>query len=248
MGSILVYVVIGFCAQMIDGALGMAYGICSTSFLLGAGLSPAAASASVHMSEVFTTLVSGISHLKLKNVDKKLFGKLVIPGVIGGLIGAFILSRIPGGIIRPFINTYLFVMGIVILVKAFKKKRTFSELSGKKATILGLTGGFFDALGGGGWGPVVTSTLLGMGYCPRFVVGSVNLAEFFVTTCQTAAFVTLVGFWDNFYIMLGLAAGGVMSAPVAAMICKRLPGNMLMILVGCVIASMNLWNIISYIF
>lgn len=175
--DILIYVLVGFAAQMIDGALGMAYGVSSTTFLLNTGVGPAVASASVHMAEVFTTLVSGLSHLKFGNVDKLLFRRLVIPGVLGGMAGAYVLSELPGDQIKPYVAIYLLLMGARILWKAVRYQ---SEQSGllKHVFPLGLAGGFFDAIGGGGWGPIVASTLVANGHNPRISVGSVNLAEF----------------------------------------------------------------------
>jgi len=150
--SIIVFIIVGFISQMIDGALGMGYGVCSTSFLLGMGLPPAPASASVHAAEIITSGVSGISHWKLGNVDKKLFLRLLIPGVLGGVIGAYILTELPGDTIKPFIAAYLLIMGLVIIRKAFKEIKQQREISLKVIGPLGLIGGFFDAIGGGGLG------------------------------------------------------------------------------------------------
>lgn len=193
MENIFIYILVGFLAQMIDGTLGMAYGVSSTTFLLSAGVSPKIAGASVHIAEVFTTFVSGISHLGFKNINKALLTKLVIPGVLGGITGAYILINAPSEVIKPFVDIYLVIMGIIILVKAFKSI-VQKELEGKKIWGLGLIGGFFDAIGGGGWGPIVTSTLVANGYNPRYAIGTVNLAEFFVTVSQAATFVTFLGF------------------------------------------------------
>ncbi|MFB0518000.1 MAG: sulfite exporter TauE/SafE family protein, partial [Acidobacteriota bacterium] len=156
--NIVVFIIVGFIAQIIDGALGMAYGVSSNSFLLSIGIPPAAASASVHTAEVFTTFVSGVSHWKFGNVDKKLFKKLLIPGIIGGVLGAYVLTSIPGKTIKPFIGAYLLIMGLMILLKAFKKIK--EKRVETKIIPLATAGGFFDAIGGGGWGPIVTSTLM----------------------------------------------------------------------------------------
>lgn len=235
--NIIIFVIVGFIAQIIDGALGMAYGVSSTTFLLSIGLPPATASASVHMAEIFTTGVSGFSHLRLGNVDKKLFVKLLIPGIIGGALGAYILTATPGEMIKPFIAFYLFIMGIVILRKAFKKIQEKNVRT--KLFPLGLIGGFFDAIGGGGWGPIVTSTLVARGKHPRFTIGSVNLTEFFVTITVTATFLTTIGlmYWR---IIVGLIVGGVLAAPLAAYVCKRLSPQTLMIMVGTLIIVLSI--------
>lgn len=237
------FMIAGFLAQMIDGCIGMAYGVSSTSLLLSFGVPPAAASASVHTAEVFTTFVSGISHYRLKNIDKKLFSSLVIPGVIGGILGAFIITNIDTTIIEPIINIYLIVMGVRIVYKAFGKsiQKTIKNV---KLYVLGVVGGFLDAIGGGGWGPVVTTTLVANGNTPRFVIGSVNASEFFVTIAQAVTFVTIIGLGEYWKIILGLAAGGVLAAPFAALLVKRISPKVMMIIVGAVVAGLNIRNII----
>jgi len=237
---IILFIIVGFIAQIIDGALGMAYGISSTTILLSMGIPPATASASVHTAEIFTSGTSGLSHLKLGNVDKKLFTKLLIPGVIGGAVGAYILTAIPAKMIKPFVAFYLLIMGITILRKALKKIR---EKNAKTRLFpLGLLGGFFDAIGGGGWGPIVTSTLVARGNNPRFTIGSVNLAEFFVTITEAATFITTIGL-VQWQIILGLIIGGVLAAPLAAHVCKRLPSKTLMIIVGILIIVLSIRTI-----
>ncbi len=161
--SFLLYVIVGFIAQLIDGALGMAYGVTSTSFLISSGISPAVASSSVHAAEIFTTGISGFSHWRFKNLYKKLFIRLAIPGIIGSAIGAYVLSSFNGEMLKPFITCYLLFMGGKIVYKAFIKTKTAKILSKTFHTMLGLIGGFVDASGGGGWGPVVTTTLIGTG-------------------------------------------------------------------------------------
>jgi len=172
------FVIVGFAAQLIDGAIGMAYGVSSNAFLLSLGIPPAVSSASVHIAEVFTTGVSGLSHLKFGNVSRKLVARLIIPGIVGGVVGAFILTQIPGDVIKPFISIYLAIMGCYIIWKIFRKKKGFTEVE-KGVGILAVVGGFFDAIGGGGWGPIVTSTLVARGNHPRYTIGSVNASEFF---------------------------------------------------------------------
>ena len=238
--NIVVFIMLGFIAQMIDGALGMAYGVSSTSFLLSIGIPPAAASASVHTAEIFTSGVSGLSHLRFGNVDRKLFKKLLIPGIIGGVLGAYVLTAVPGRTIKPFVAFYLLIMGLLILRKALKKieeKRVETKL-----LPLGAAGGFFDAIGGGGWGPIVTSSLVARGHNPRFTIGSVNLAEFFVTVAEAATFFTIIGL-VHLQIIVGLIIGGVLAAPLAAYVCKRLPARALMIIVGTLIIALSMRTI-----
>lgn len=243
--SIIIFIVVGFIAQIIDGALGMAYGVTSTTFLLSIGIPPVAASASVHVAEIFTSAVSGLSHLKFGNVDKKLLKRLVIPGVLGGILGAYILTVLPGRIIRPFVALYLLLMGLLILRKVFKKIQERAVET--KLLPLGLVGGFLDAVGGGGWGPIVTSTLVTRGHNPRFTIGSVNLAEFFVTAAIAATFFAIIGL-VHWRIIVGLIIGGVLAAPLGAYVCKRVPARALMIMVGVLIVSLSVRTILLVLF
>ena len=247
MQTFLIFLLVGFIAQMIDGTLGMAYGVSCNTFLLTAGIPPAIASASVHFAEVFTTLASGISHFKMKNIDKKLFLRLLVPGVLGGVIGAYILSNFDGGVIAPFVNAYLIVMGIVIIIKmiTMKKDKKPREV-GRAVYGLGLVGGFCDAIGGGGWGPVVTSTLVASGHDVKKTIGSVNTAEFFVTLAQSITFFTILGFMDNMVSILGLIVGGVIAAPFAAYFCKKIPVRPLLGIVGAVIIFLNARSLILF--
>ncbi|MDP1545206.1 MAG: sulfite exporter TauE/SafE family protein [Anaerolineales bacterium] len=240
--SILLYVLVGFIAQMIDGALGMAYGVSSNTFLLSLGIPPAAASASVHMSEVVTTGISGISHWKLGNVDWKLVRRLLVPGVIGGVMGAYVLTSIDGDIIKPYIAAYLLIMGGVIVYKAFTIVPRIKPdgYHGPRVSLLGLFGGFCDAVGGGGWGPVVTSTLVARGKNPRMTIGSVNFSEFFVTLGQSILFVFTLSMGEYWQIILGLLVGGAVAAPVAAKLTQKLPLKYLMIFVGVLIIGLSI--------
>lgn len=235
--QLLLFMLVGFIAQMIDGALGMAYGVSSTSFLLGMGVPPAMASSSVHVAEVFTSGVSGLSHLKFGNVNKKLFQSLVIPGMLGVIAGAYILTSIDGKIIKPFIAAYLMIMGIVIIRKAFKKVNEVKEP--KRLAFLAVFGGFMDAVGGGGWGPIVASTLISKGHNPRYTIGSVNLSEFFVALAGAGTFIAIIGV-DNWHIVAGLILGGVFAAPFAAYLCKKFKPKTLMIMVGVLIICLSL--------
>ena len=239
----LLYVVLGFLAQIVDGALGMAYGVTSNSLLLSFGISPAAASASVHIAQVFTTLVSGLSHIRLGNLNTSLIKRLAIPGAIGGLLGALLLSNIKGTAIKPLIAMYLMAMGVRILVKAFRYKHKEDEPvprpSLKQLEFLGLFGGFFDAMGGGGWGPIVTSTLISRGHSPRETIGSVNISEFFVTLVQAAAFIVLVGVSD-WTVITGFILGGVVAAPLGALLTKHIKPQVMMFIVGILIIGLQI--------
>jgi uncharacterized membrane protein YfcA len=243
--TILLYVLVGFVAQMIDGALGMAYGVSSNTFLLSLGIPPAAASASVHMAEVVTTGISGYSHWKLGNVDWKLVRRLLIPGVIGGVLGAYLLTSVNGDVIKPYIAAYLILMGGVIIYKAFtlQPRNKPDEYHGPNVSWLGLLGGFCDAIGGGGWGPVVTSTLVARGKYPRTTIGSVNFSEFFVTLSQSVVFVLTLSFAQYWQVIVGLLIGGGIAAPLAARMTKQLPIKTLMILVGALIIILSIRTI-----
>ena len=226
---------IGFIAQLIDGSLGMAYGVSANSFLLTLGLSPAVASASVHASEIFTTMVSAIFHRKFGNVDKRMVLRLLIPGVIGGGLGAYILTTLDGDIIKPYIAIYLLVMGVRILYKAFKPTEEHErEPKTGLLVALGLIGGSCDAIGGGGWGPVVTTTLISTGHSPRKTIGSVNFSEFFVTLTESIVFILTLGL-TQWKIILGLIVGGLIAAPLGAMLTSKIPTKAIMITVGCLI-------------
>jgi uncharacterized protein len=242
--SILLYILVGFVAQVIDGALGMAYGVSSNTFLLSLGLPPAAASASVHMAEVVTTGVSGVSHWRLGNIDWKLVKRLLLPGVIGGVGGAYLLTSIDGDILKPWISGYLLIMGAYIIYKAFQNNGHVNDgTHTARVSVLGLIGGFCDAIGGGGWGPVVTTTLVARGKNPRLTIGSVNFSEFFVTLAESITFVLTLSFGQYWQIILGLLVGGAIAAPLAARVTKKLPLKALMILVGTLIVVLSIRTI-----
>ena len=244
--TILLYVLVGFIAQMIDGALGMAYGVSSNTFLLSLGIPPAAASASVHMAEVVTTGISGFSHWRLGNVDWKLVRRLLIPGVIGGVAGAYLLTSIDGDMVKPYIAAYLLLMGVVIIYKAFtiKPRDKPDEYHGPRISWLGLLGGFCDAIGGGGSGPVVTSTLVARGKYARTTIGSVNFSEFFVTFSESVVFVFTLSLSEYWQIILGLLIGGAIAAPFAARMTRNLPLKTLMIMVGILIIILSIRTIL----
>jgi uncharacterized membrane protein YfcA len=234
-------VLVGLVAQTVDGALGMAYGITSTSFLLASGAPPAVASASVHIAEVFTTGVSGVSHIKLGNVDKRLFLRLLLPGMVGAVTGAWLLASIDAEVMKPIVAAYLLLMGLYVLSKVFRRIRA-QRGEPKHVAKLGLAGGFVDAVGGGGWGPVVTTTLIGTGHDPRMTIGSVNLAEFFLTFVSAIAFSLLVGS-GPWVIVAGLVLGGLFAAPFAAYLTRRLNTRVLLALVGSVISGLSVFNL-----
>jgi len=234
----LLYVTVGLVAQMVDGAVGMAYGVTSSSVLLSFGMPPATASACVHASETFTTAASGAAHWKLGNVDKKLIARLAVPGMIGGALGAYVLSNISGDTIKPIIAIYLLLMGVYIVWKALQPPPVMHEPP-RHVEPLGFVGGFVDSIGGGGWGPIVTSALIGQGTTPRYAIGTVNLAEFFVTLTVTLTFLFTIGL-ELWPIIAGLVLGGILAAPFAALVTKHLPDKPLMIIVGCVIVLLSL--------
>lgn len=237
--SILFFILAGFTAQMIDGALGMAYGVTATTFLLSLGVPPAASSASVHASEVFTSGVSGLMHLKFGNVNTKLFRNLLIPGVLGAILGAYVLCSFQeyNYIIKPIVSIYTIILALIIIFKALKKDKVREKI--KRIFPLAVVGGFLDSIGGGGWGPIVSSTLIAGGRNARYTIGSVNLTEFFVSLASSITFFTLIGL-DGWYIIAGLIIGGVIAAPIAAYLTNKIPTKTIMILVGIVVIIASL--------
>ncbi len=239
------FVVVGFVAQLIDGALGMAYGVCSSTFLLGLGVPPAVASGAVHTAEVFTTCASGLSHLALRNVDRRLFSALVLPGVLGAVLGAGVATRVPVELLRPAVSVYLLGMGVRLVLIAVRGRRP-ARPSSRGLRRLGLLGGFCDAVGGGGWGPVVTGTLVVRDVEPRLAVGSVNAAEFFVTVAAATVFAGAVGM-DLWRAVAGLVLGGLLAAPLSAWAVRRLPARRLMLLVGAAVVLLSLRNLALWV-
>ena len=239
----LLFVGVGFVAQVIDGALGMAYGVTASSLLLSFGVPPATASATVHAAECFTTGASAVSHHAFRNVDAMLFRKLLVPGILGAVIGAYVLSRFPGETLTPFVSAYLMVLGGIIIVKAFRQfpPRTVTT----HLAPLGFFGGLIDALGGGGWGPIVASTLIVRGNGVRETVGSVNAVEFFVTVAASVTFMLTIGL-ANWQMILGLAIGGLPAAPVGAWACRRVPVKPFMVLVGTLVIVLSLRTLLKH--
>lgn len=230
------FALLGFFAQMVDGAIGMAYGTISTTFLISLGLLPAAASAAVHAAEVATTAVAGGSHAMARNVDRRLVIPLALSGAVGGAVGAYLLTEAPVEYVKPAVALYLLLMGLVILRRALHRPNEFRPA--RRIVPLGLIGGFLDAIGGGGWGPIVTSTLLARGHQPRRAVGSVIVAEFFVSLAVAGAFVATIGI-DHWPVVLGLLAGGVLAAPLAAYIVRRVKPRTIMFAAAAAVILMS---------
>ena len=254
--SFLLFLAVGFLAQLIDGALGMAYGVISSTVLLSFGISPAAASASVHAAEVFTTGASAGSHIWNRNVNWKLFQVLAPAGIIGGVAGAYVLTAVDASMFKPFVAAYLALMGAYILYRAFRNPATVAYHPNKVIISMGIVGGAMDAMGGGGWGPVVTTGLVGTGGAPREMIGTVNTVEFFLTVAISAAFLTalLTGHWENAegladhaWAVGGLVVGGVAAAPLAGYVTRIVPQHQLMISVGVLIslvATYQIWRLL----
>jgi len=239
---LLPFIAVGFAAQVIDGALGMAFGVISNTLLLSLGVPPGVASAGVHMVESFTTAVSGISHAVQRNVDWRLFGRLMVPGVVGGVLGAYVLTNVHADVARPFVLAYLTAIGGFLLWRA-----THTPPPPREPRIvapLGLVGGFLDAAGGGGWGPVVTSNLLVQGMQPRFTIGTVNTAEFFLTVTISATFISRLGWAAFTNATVGLLIGGVVAAPFGALLAKRVPARTLMLMVGVVLTATSVYGLV----
>ncbi len=244
LAALLPFIAVGFAAQAVDGAVGMAFGVISNTLLVGVlGVPPAQASQRVHIVECFTTATSGVSHLLHGNIDKKLFFKLLLPGMVGGVVGAYLLSSLNAAAAKPYVLGYLAAIGLMLLWRGIKYPP-----QGKPAKVvapLGLIGGFLDAAGGGGWGPVVTSNLLIQGADPRKVVGTVNAVEFFLTLTISATFIYHLGFADLAGATLGLLIGGVAAAPLGAWAAKHIPAKLMLIMVGVVLtltSGFGMWK------
>ena len=241
--ELLSFIAVGFVAQLIDGALGMAFGVISTTLLVSLGVPPAAASAGVHAAETFTTAASGASHILHRNVNWRLFLRLAIPGVIGGVLGAYVLTQVSAEAARPFVLAYLASIGVYLVWRGVYYPPTHRPP--KIVEPLGLAGGFLDAAGGGGWGPVVTGNLLVQGSEPRRTIGTVNTTEFIVTATISATFIATLG-WAMFTVAtVGLLVGGVLAAPFGAMVAKRARPRVLLIFVGSVLTLSGAYGVWS---
>lgn len=232
---------VGFVAQLIDGALGMAFGLVSTSAMLALGVPLAQASAAVHTAEVFTTAASGAAHWRAGNVNRRLLMALAVTGALGGATGAVVVSNVDGKMIRPFVIGYMLLMGLLILFRCWRQTPSV-EANPRMAAPLGLAGGFLDAVGGGGWGPVVTSTLIGSGHAPRYVLGTVALSEFFVTVATATAFFAELGIVHLSHLV-ALVAGGLIAAPFGSLVAKKVRPRPLMMMVGILICLLALLDI-----
>ncbi|HWM83833.1 MAG TPA: sulfite exporter TauE/SafE family protein [Pseudolabrys sp.] len=244
-GDYVVLGLIGFAAQLVDGALGMAFGVISTSAMLAMGLPPAHASAVVHTAEIFTTGASAASHIWHRNVDWRLVIRLGVAGVIGAVLGAWLLSNVDSTAARPLIGLYLLAMGIFILLKAWRLSPA-RDTPAKWVPSVGFVAGFLDASGGGGWGPVATSTLIGSGHAPRTAVGSVNTTEFFVTTAAATTFFIELGV-APVQELLALVIGGVLAAPLGGWMVKRIPARVLMLGVGVLVVGLSAWQLARWL-
>ena len=239
--DLLPFIAVGFAAQLVDGTLGMAFKVITTTLLLSLGMPPAAVSASVHTVGSFTSAVSGASHVLHRNVDWPLFTRLVLPGVAGGVLGAYVLTEIDGETARPFVFAYLALIALYLFWRAFR----FGHETRRPRHVpaLGLAGGFLDAAGGGGWGPVVTSNLLVQGVEPRKVIGTVNTAEFFVTVTVSATFLATLGLQAFTTATLGLLIGGVAAAPIGGFAAKRVPARALLLIVAVALLIVSSYGI-----
>lgn len=241
--NFLIFLCIGIFAQLVDGTLGMGYGATSTSFLISFGVPPATSSMGVHVAEMFTTGASAISHHKFKNINKKLVLNLLIPGVLGSALGAYLLADIiDGDIIKPYIAVYMIILAVIIIVKGLR--RNIQKKKTKRIGFLAAFGGFMDSIGGGGWGPIVTSTLMGRGRNPRYTIGSVNTAEFGISFASGITFILFdgIGGWP---LIAGLVIGGVVAAPLAAYLVNRIPRKPITVLVGLLLIFLSLRTLVK---
>ena len=249
--SFFLFLIVGFLAQIVDGALGMAYGVVSSSVLLAFGVPPAAASAAVHAAEVFTTAASAGSHVWHRNVNWHLFRRLAPAGVIGGVAGTYVLTSVDGAALKPYVAAYLGLMGCYILFRAYRRVPPVDTHHQGVVIGLGGVGGFADAVGGGGWGPVVTTGLIGNGGAPRETIGTVNTVEFFLTTTVSLAFLAalLSGHWQDAGGLLvhgravaGLIVGGLAAAPLAGYVVRHIPQGALLTIVGGLVISLAIYQ------
>ena len=228
--ELILFISIGLFAQLVDGTLGMGYGATSTSFLLAVGVPPAVSSTGVHVAEMFTTGASAISHHRFGNINKRLVYYLVIPGVLGSIVGAYLLAgMIDSNVIKPYITVYMIVLAVLLIIKGVRK--TIKKKKTKQLSLLALFGGFMDAVGGGGWGPIVTSTLIGRGRHPGYTVGSVNAAEFAISFASGITFLVFGGI-NGWQVILGLVVGGIVAAPLGAMLVGKIPRKSATVIVG----------------
>lgn len=248
--SLVLYILVGFGAQLIDGAIGMGYGVISTSVLVATGMPPAVASAAVHVTKMPTGIASGLSHWKFGNVDWTLARRLILPAIIGGLIGASTIALMPLWLIRPLAALYLGIMGVVVILRTlrWKSRGGFGPVHGRPG-VVGLFGGLFDSFGGG-WGPIVTTTLIMQGREPRIAIGSANAAEPIIAAVQAAAFAFWLGTGTLTTIgstALAIMAGALVAAPVAAFLVNKLPGRLIAGAVGITLVAINIPTVVLLI-
>jgi uncharacterized protein len=240
--DILLFAAIGFFAQLIDGALGMAFGIIASMSLIATGAPPAIASAAVHAAEIVTTGVSAASHIWNRNIDRKLFLRLVLTGAAGGAVGAYVLTGLPEQVVKPIVTVYLACMAVLIFMRVLGRKQKRWR---PPTPVIGAIGGFLDAIGGGGFGPLTTSTLVAAGDPPRPVVGSVNLAEFFIAITVSVTFLTQLDLERYGRLVLGLVIGGALAAPMAGYLLRVMSTRVALLLVGAIVAGLSLLNLVQ---
>jgi len=240
------YILVGFFAQLIDGAFGLAFGVFSNTALVAFGLSPATASAAVRTAESFASGVSGLAHAAQRNVDWSLFARLVLPGIAGSLLGVWVLMHLFHPVLRPLLFVYVSAVGIYLVWRGPRRAQTYRPL--RFAPLVGLAGGFLDASGSGGWGPVVTSQLMAQGTTPRVAVGTTDAAEFFVTVTTLAAFIGTLGLASFTIATSGLLLGSVVAAPLGAYLAKRLPPRFLIVVTGTLLIVTGVFGILSLAF
>ena len=251
--DLLIFVLIGITTQLLDGALGMGYGVACSSLLLGLGLAPAYTSATVHLAKSLNIGILGISHLSIKNLNQKLFRSLLIPGILGSVLGAWLLvDVINNELVKPFIALYLLILGFLILLKPFKKTKEKKRVKG--ISWLAALGGFVDSIGGGGWGPIVTSNLLRKGRVNNYSVGSVNIVEFFVAVSASATFMYF-GKFSGWQAIIGLVIGGVLAYPFTSFFVSKINRTAITIVLGILVIGFSIYtfltsdyNILSKIF
>src|SRR5215469_16218795 len=240
LSEFLIFAGIGALAQLVDGALGMAYGVTSAGMLLGIGMPPALASASVHYAETFTCGASGLSHWWAGNVQRKLFFVLVIPGVIGGVIGATLLAHLPPSWMRYFLTPYLLAMGLFLVFRTSHRKDRRTDVP-PGTGVLGFIAGLLDAAGGGGWSALTVTTMVARGQEPRMVIGSVHLAKCVVSLAASITFLLSIG-ESKLHVVLGLILGGVIAAPFGAWLVRRLPARVCTLMAGLTVLALGLYN------
>ena len=244
LSEFLAFAAVGALAQLVDGALGMAYGVVSAAMLLGLGLPPAVASASVHYAETFTCGASGLSHLATGNVRRQLFWTLVIPGVIGAVIGAWVVTHVPANWMRLALTIYMLGMGVFLLRRATRRDRGHDDVVPLVTRPLGLVAGFADAVAGGGWSALTVTTLVAQGATPRTVIGTVHLAKCVVSAAASVSFLLHLGATHGTAV-LGLIAGGVVAAPLGAVLARRMPARAATLLAATAVLALGLDNVVK---